>query len=107
MMQRKPAGPGAAALVAAGVGIFVIGLMTTLAEPLPALKNALAWYNPAGPLSGKTGVGVIVWLLTWVVLHAAWKNKNPDLGRAFGWALSLVAVGFVLTFPLFYEIFTR
>jgi len=104
-MEHKATGPGAAAMIAAGVGTFVIGLATSLAEASTGLRNALAWYGPTGPLSGKTGVGVIAWLLAWIVLHAAWKNKNIDLGRAFGWTLALVALGFLLTFPPVFEIF--
>jgi hypothetical protein len=107
MMQRKPTGPGAAALVAAGVGVFVIGMLTTLAEASPAISSALAWVRGAGPLSGKTGAGVIVWLVTWIVLHAAWKDKNPDLGRTFSWALTLIVAGFVFTFPLFFGLFAH
>lgn len=106
-MQRKPSGAGVAAITAAGVGTFTIGLVTSLAELSAGLKNALNWYNPAGPLSGKTGVGIIVWLAGWVVLHAAWKGKNMDLGRAFRWTLVLLVLGFVLTFPLVFEAFAR
>jgi hypothetical protein len=34
-----------------------------LAEASPAVKNLLNWWNPVGPLSGKTGVAVAVWLV--------------------------------------------
>ncbi len=105
MMERKLTGPGAAAMVAAGIGTLVIGLATSLAEASAGLGKALAWYGPTGPLSGKTGAGVIAWLLAWIVLHAAWKNKNVELGRAFRWTLALVALGFLLTFPPVFEIF--
>ena len=68
MIAEKPSGPAAAAILAAAVGVFVIGLATNLAEVSADLKNALNWWNPAGPLTGKTGVGVIVWLIAWAVL---------------------------------------
>jgi hypothetical protein len=106
-MTSKPTGPGAATVVAAGIGTFTIGLMTTLAEASPSLKSALNWVNPAGPLSGKTGVGVIVWLIAWIVLHEAWKSKEVDFSRAFRWALALVIAGFLLTFPRVFDLFTR
>lgn len=106
-MGRKSTGPGAAAIVAAGIGTFVIGLATSLSEASAGLKSALAWYKPSGPLSGKTGVGVIAWLLAWVVLHSLWRNKNVDLARAFQWGIALVVLGFLLTFPPVFDLFAR
>jgi len=107
MQSSKPTGPGAAAVVAAGIGVFMIGLMTSLAETSAGLRSALTWYNPSGPLSGKIGVAVVVWLLAWVILHAAWKSKNVEFGRAFSWALTLVILGFLLTFPPVFLLFAR
>lgn len=107
MQSSKPTGPGAAAVVAAGIGTFTIGLMASLAVASPGLSNALNWYNPTGPLSGKTGVGVVAWLLAWVILHAAWNSKNVNFGRAFSWALALVLLGFLLTFPPVFDLFAR
>lgn len=105
MPMTKPTGPAAAALIAAGIGTFVIGLVTSLAEASAGFKDALNFYNPAGPLSGKTGIGVLVWLISWIVLNSMWKNKNPEIGRAFTWTLVLIALGFLLTFPPIFEIF--
>jgi hypothetical protein len=102
---RKPSGPAAAALVAAGVGVFVTGLLTTLAEVSPALRGSLNWWNPAGPLSGKTGVGIIVWLVAWVVLHAMYKQRDVALARPLLWTWILIALGFLGTFPPFFEAF--
>ncbi len=107
MQSSKPTGPGAAAVVAAGIGTFMIGLMASLAVASAGLNNALNWYNPTGPLSGKTGVGIVAWLLGWVILHAAWKTKNVNFGRAFSWALALVVLGFLLTFPPVFDLFAR
>lgn len=105
MNPAKPTGPAAAALVAAGVGTFVIGLMTTLASAFPGLRNALVWYSPSGPLSGKTGVGLIAWLLAWIILHSAWRAREANLARAFTWAIVLIVAGFLLTFPPIFEAF--
>ena len=107
MQGSRPTGPGAAAVVAAGIGTFTIGLMASLAVASAGLNNALNWYNPTGPLSGKTGVSIVAWLLAWVVLHAAWKNKDVNFGRAFAWALALVILGFLLTFPPVFDLFAR
>ena len=92
-------GAGAAALISAGIGCFIIGLMTTLVEASGGLKNALNWWNSAGPLTGKTGVGVIVWLVAWLGLWLAWRNKDRSLRTAFIAMIVLIVVGLLLTFP--------
>lgn len=103
----RPTGPAAAAMISAGIGTFTIGLMTSLAETSQGLKDALNWYNPSGPLSGKTGVGVLAWLVSWVVLNTLWRDRNHAVGRAFVWTLVLIALGFLLTFPPIFEAFAR
>lgn len=105
MATGKPTGPAAAALIAAGIGTFTVGLITSLAEAFGGLKTALNFYNPSGPLSGKTGVAVLVWLVSWIVLHSMWRTRNPEIGRLFTWTLVLIALGFLLTFPPIFEAF--
>jgi hypothetical protein len=90
-------------LLAAGIGCFTIGLFTTLAELSAPLKNGLNWYNPAGPLTGKTTLGVAAWLISWVILGVIWKGKSPALARIFTWTLVLIALALLLTFPPFFE----
>jgi hypothetical protein len=104
-VEVAAAGRAAAALVASGVGTLAIGLLTTLAEASAGLKTFLTWSTPVGPLSGKTGLGVIIWLISWGVLNYLWKDKNSDLGRAFTITLILIALGLVLTFPPVFEAF--
>jgi hypothetical protein len=53
-------GKALAALVAAGIGCAALGVLTTLAELSPRLKNVLNIYDPVGPLSGKPTVPVII-----------------------------------------------
>lgn len=98
-------GVASAAFVASGIGCLVIGLMVTGAEMSEGLKNALNWWNPAGPLTGKTGVGVIVWLVSWVILHSMWKDKDVAFAKAFTVTLILIALGFLLTFPPIFTLF--
>jgi hypothetical protein len=98
-------GAASAAFVASGIGCLAIGLLTTLAEVSEGLKNALNWWNPAGPLTGKTGLGVIIWAVSWVILHRMWKDEERDFGRAFTLTLILIAIGFLLTFPPVFELF--
>ena len=98
-------GRAAAALVASGIGTLFIGLMTTGAEISPALKEFLTWTKPVGPLSGKTGLSVIIWLISWAVMHYLFKDKESNLGRAFTITLILIALGVIFTFPPVFEAF--
>jgi hypothetical protein len=98
-------GVASAAFVSSGIGCLVIGLMVTGAEMSAGLKTALTWSNPVGPLSGKTGVGVIAWIVSWVILHTLWKDKEMDFGKVFTITLILIALGFLFTFPPFFGLF--
>lgn len=98
-------GPAAAAMISGAIGTFVIGLLTTGSVLFEDLKEALNWWNPAGPLTGKTGVGVIGWLISWALLNTIWKGKEYDLRKAFIITLIFVALGVILTFPPVFEAF--
>jgi hypothetical protein len=101
-----PNGPVAVALIAGGIGAAAIGLLTTLAEASPAVKAALNWYNPAGPLTGKSLLGVAIYLVAWVVLHYLYRGQNVNFARATALAFALLSVGLITTFPPFFELFT-
>lgn len=98
-------GPAAAAMIAGGIGTLMIGVLTTGAVISSGLKSFLNWWNPAGPLTGKTGVGVIVWLVSWLILNTLWKDKESNLRGAFIITLVLVGIGVILTFPPVFEAF--
>lgn len=100
-----PSGPAVAAMISAGIGCLTIGILTTGAEFSEALANMLKFYGPSGPLSGKTTVGVAVWLISWLILNAVWKNKEFNLRSAFTWTLVLIALGLLLTFPPIFRAF--
>jgi len=104
-IKTIPSGPAAAAMIGAGIGSLAIGILTTAAEASEALKNSLNLYNPVGPLSGKTLGGMAVWLIAWLILHAIWKDKEINLRSAFTWALVLIGLGVLLTFPPFFVLF--
>src|SRR5438552_9556379 len=107
MQTSKPTGPGAAAVLAAGTGTFTIGLVASLAGASAGLNNALNWYGPTGPLCGKTGVGVVAWLLAWIILRAAGKGENVVVGGVFHWGVVVVILGFLLFFPPVFGQFSR
>jgi hypothetical protein len=52
-------GPAAAAILAAGIGALVLGILTTWAEASEGFKEDLQWNDKVGPLSGKTITGAI------------------------------------------------
>ena len=104
---RVATGEAAAAFLAGGIGCFVLGLLVTLAA-MPALvdlKNALNWSNPVGPLSGKTGVAIIAFLLSWGIAHVTMREKEVNLKTYVIVAGVLTALGFLMTFPPFFELF--
>ena len=105
MNPDLPNGPVAAALVAGGLGSATIGLLTVLATASTPIKEALNWWSPAGPLTGKTGVGVIVFFVSWVVLHLVFLGKNVHFAHITTIALILLGFGLLGTFPLFFELF--
>jgi hypothetical protein len=102
----KSDGVAAAAVLASSIGVFIIGSLTTLAEISGSLKAALAWSGAVGPLMGKTGVGVIVWLIVWPILHAVWRGKEVNFSAIYAVSLILIALGWLLTFPPVFEAFS-
>lgn len=97
-------GPALAAILAAGLGCMVIGLLTVASEASEVVKGALNWWNPAGPLSGKTGTGVIVWLVSWIVFHFCWRDREINFVRVGRVAVVLILLGLLGTFPPFFEL---
>ncbi len=105
MTRTKPNGPVAAAFLAAGIGAFAMGLLTTAAAASAGIAGALNWYRPVGPLSGKSLGAVIVWLIAWILLGSNWRGKEIAFGPVYRWALILVVLGLLLTFPPFFDLF--
>ena len=101
----KPEGPVAAAILAGGIGCLALGVFTTLAEASVDIKDWLQWSDRVGPLSGKTVMAVIVWLIAWAVLHVVYRTKPFETRRALTISLILVALGAVGTFPTFFQAF--
>jgi hypothetical protein len=104
-VETKPDGPVAAAIIAAGVGTFALGLFTTLAEASARIKDFLNIYDPVGPLSGKTTLAVAAWLGTWAVLHRLLRGRSIRLTTAMTIGAVLLVLGLLGTFPPFFEVF--
>jgi len=101
----KPFGPVAAVFLAAGIGALVLGILTTLAEASTGIKDALEWWDSVGPLSGKTILASAAFFLSWAVLYAVLRTKDPKPRGVFLWTGILIAAGIVLTFPTFFQAF--
>jgi hypothetical protein len=101
----KPFGPVAAAFLAAGIGSFVLGLLTTISEASTTFADTLNWYNPVGPLSGKTLISIIAFAASWLVLYIALRGKEPAQRMVYRVTGLLVAGGLLLTFPTFFDLF--
>lgn len=98
-------GLASAALLAGGIGAFAIGLMTILSEASAAFKTAITFYAPTGALSGKTTLGVLIWLIIWAILGRLWKNRDVSFGKVVLAAFFFLALGFLFTFPPVFLLF--
>ncbi len=100
-----PNGPAAAALLAGGIGCAVFGVITFFSEVSAAFGKTLNWYNPVGPLSGKSILGTIAFFVAWGLLHFMWQGKETDFKRISTIAFVLLVVGLITTFPPFWHLF--
>ena len=98
-------GAAAAALVAAGFGSTVLGLLVVGAEMSESLKNALTLNAGVGALSGKTILATVAFIVSWIVLHYLWKDKDVNFGRMTTVAGVLITIGILLTFPPIFLLF--
>lgn len=101
----KPEGPVSAAIMASGVFALALGILTTLAEASVDIKDFLNFYDPVGPLSGKTIGAVVIWVIAWIALHLMYRAKPLESRKALMAALVLIALGTVGTFPILFQLF--
>ncbi len=107
-LPERADGPGAAAMLAAGIGIFVLGFFTTAAVISSSIKDFLLkfeWGQGVGPLAGKTTLATIAFFGSWALLHSQWRTKDIDIKKVFTVGLILGLLGAIGTFPPFFEAF--
>lgn len=107
-LPDKPDGPGAAMMISAGIGIFMLGLFTVLAEASTGVKDWLQkweWGVGVGPLAGKTTVATLIYFLSLAVLWVIWRNKEINVRNAFYIGLGLGVLGAIGTYPAFFQAF--
>jgi hypothetical protein len=102
---QRSEGPAAVAVLAAGLGAFTLGLLTTLAEASTDIKDGLAFYDRVGPLSGKTIIAVGVWLVAWLLLQVTAARRLALTRTVLTVFAILLALGVLGTFPTFFDLF--
>jgi uncharacterized membrane protein len=92
-----PNGSAMASFLGAGIGAFAMGAFVLLNET--GLFPAPSLYAPAGGVSGRTTLAVLVWLIAWGVLHYRWKTREITPLPVYALTLVLIVVGIVATYP--------
>jgi hypothetical protein len=67
--------------------------------PVPTL------YAPAGGVTGRTTLAVLIWLIAWAVLHSQWKDRDMETGRAHTVTIVLTLLGILFAFPPLWALF--
>lgn len=104
-LEDRADGPAAAVMMSAGIGIFVLGLLTLLSEASVPIHDFLEFDAGVGPLSGKTVLASAGFLLSWLVLGLTMRHREVDLRRWFWIAFALGVIGAVLMFPPVFQAF--
>jgi len=103
-VQSLPTGPGAAAILAAGIGSLVLGLCAFAADAEPSVGHAFVFWVPTGALSGVTTTAIIAWLGSWLGLSRRWRARDVSLVRVNVAAFAMLLVALLLTFPPFMDL---
>ena len=101
-----PNGPGAAAILAAGVGSLALGVLGVAGDGAPTLGPFLSLWPPSGPLSGVTTGAITVWLAAWFFLDRLWRRRDVDLALVNAAAFLMLGAGLLLTFPPVIDVLT-
>src|SRR5215210_855789 len=99
----RPSGPAAAVVLAAGLGSFVLGLLSVLTASSASVSSALTLRDSVGDLSGLTTASAVVFFVTWGALAIAWRHADPPLPRVSAASAVLIALGLLGTFPPFFN----
>jgi hypothetical protein len=98
-VETIPNGPGAAAILAAGIGCAVVGILALAGDASAAIGKMLNFYNPVGTLSGVSTLAIIVWLVAWFFLNLQWRTKTVNLATVNVIAFIGLVICLLLTFP--------
>ena len=106
-LNEKVNGPVSAALLAGGIGSAAMGLITLIYEinDKSAFAKSMTWSKAVGGLSGKSMWAIIIFFVSWAILHYVWKNKETNFARISSIAIALLFVGLLGTFPPVWNLF--
>ncbi len=108
-MNAPEGGPsngfGAAAILAAGIGVFALAVLAIAADQVASIKRLMVFYKPTGPLSGVTTSAILIWLVVWAILNARWSGRSVAAARVNTAAFILLGLGLLLTFPPVADLF--
>lgn len=104
-LKELPNGGAAAALLAAGIGCFTLGVLSVLANVFGPFSDALKLYGLGDDISGISTLMILVWLISWLILHQLWKKRQVNFTRIFVFTLILIALALLCTFPPFAKLF--
>jgi hypothetical protein len=93
----RPNGEAMAAILAAGIGSFAIGLFVILHSA--GIFSAPAIHAGAGGVSGRTTLGIVAWLIAWLGLHFRWKGHHIEPRGVYRATVLLIVLGLIATFP--------
>ncbi|MGC9223368.1 MAG: hypothetical protein ACP5E2_05555 [Terracidiphilus sp.] len=65
VFSARPNGAGAAAILAVGIGAFLLAALAILGGKSAAAGSAMIFGKPTGPLSGVTMSAIVLWLAAW------------------------------------------
>lgn len=88
-----------------GIGVLVLGVLTTLNEASTDVHDFLEFWRDVGPLSGKALVSTAAFIGSWLVLASILWKRNVALNVVLTITAVLLVGGFVGTFPKFFELF--
>lgn len=104
-IQFGPDGPAIAAILSAALGVFYMGLATFISEAAVGAHDWFEFQKRVGPLSGKTTMAGVAWVVSWAVLHLVWRKRDLPLVPVVILAGVLIVAGNLLMFPPIFERF--
>lgn len=104
-ISERPNGAAAASFIAGGIGVLVLGLLTTINEASADVHDFLEFWTDVGPLSGKTIFASAAFAISWIVLAPLMWTRNAPLTPVFLVTAALIIAGLIGTFPEFFQIF--
>lgn len=94
----------AAALLAAGIGMLALSVVSLMTEFSAGLAETLKIHKGIGPYSGKMLVSVIFWLLSWAVLSPLFSKRVVEIKTVLYIFIAIMALATLLLYPPFIHI---